>query len=236
MQQYAYLEKDSEMSRKIQDKEGLKEFLRASELCNRDHPFVKATAEEISVEAKTPTEAAIGIFYFVRDRIPLSFLDPWKTASETLRIGKGSCLTKANLQIALLRSVGIPARFRIMEFKGNDPREWEGILPKFAVSRMPERFPHYFAEVHLEGRWIMADATFDKALLPDIEDWNGEKDVCSIEDEVILLDVGALASIEEEAKKLDEFYRTPVLLTMNSYKFFCILNLYMRIQRFKNKL
>jgi len=224
------------MSRKIQDKEELKEFLGASELCNCDRPLVKATAEEISAEAKTPKDAAISIFYFVRDKISLSFLDPWKTASETLRIGKGSCLTKATLQVALLRSVGIPARFRIMEFKGNDPEEWEGILPKFAVSRMPERFPHYFAEVHLEDRWIMADATFDKALLPNIEDWNGEKDVCSIKCEAILLDLGASASIEEEAKKLDELYRIPVLWNMNSYRFFHILNLYMRIQRLKNKL
>lgn len=221
------------MPRKIPDKEGLEEFLRASELCNCNHPLVKATAEKITVNEKIPKDVAIKIFHFVRDEILLSFIDPWKTASETLRIGKGSCPTKATLQVALLRSVGIPARFRIMEFKGDDPEEWEGVLPRFAVSRMPERFLHYFAEVYIEGRWIMADATFDKALLSDIEDWNGENDVYSIEDKAILLDVGAFASIEEEAKKLDELYRTPVLWIMNSYRFFWILNFYMRIQRLK---
>jgi len=215
--------------------EGFEELLRASELCDCGHPLVKATAETNTANEKTAKEAAIRIFYFVRDKIPLSFLDPWKTASETLRIGRGSCLTKATLQVALLRSLEIPARFRIMEFKGNDPKEWEGVLPGFAVSRMPERFPHYFAEVYVNGRWVMADATFDKALLPGVEDWNGENDVYSIEDKAILLDVGAFASIEEGAKKLDELYRIPVLLAMNSYRFFWMLNFFMGIQRLKNK-
>ena len=219
---------------KISNKEELPEFLRASELCDCDHPLLKATAERITGEARTPKDAAIKIFYFVRDKIPLFFINPWITASETLRIGKGSCLTKATLQVALLRSVGIPARFRIMEFKGNDPEEWEGILPRFAVSRMPERFLHYFAEVYIEDRWIMADATFDKALLPDTDNWNGENDVYSIEEKAILLDLGTFASIEEEAKRLDELYRIPVLWVMNSYRFFWILNLYTMIQRLRN--
>jgi transglutaminase-like putative cysteine protease len=220
---------------KISNKEGLSNFLRASELCNCDHPSLKATAKRITREAYNPKDAAIRIFYFVRDKIPLSFIDPWKTASDTLRMGKGSCLTKATLQVALSRSVGIPARFRIMEFKGNDPEEWEGILPRFAVSRMPERFLHYFAEEYIEDRWIMADATFDKALLPDTENWNGENDVYSIEEKAILLDLGPFASIEEEAKKLDELYHIPVLWVMNSYRFFWILNLYTMIQRLRNK-
>jgi len=117
-------------------------FLRASEPCDSNHPVVKATAAKITEEAETPKDAAIGIFYFVRDKIPLAIVHPWKTASETLKIGRGSCLTKATLQVALLRSVGIPARFRVIEFKGNDPEEWRGILSSLAVSKMPERWPH----------------------------------------------------------------------------------------------
>ena len=212
------------------------EFLRASQLCDLNHPFVKATAAEITAKAETPKDAAIKIFYSVRDKIPLAIVHPWKTASETSKMGQGSCLTKATLQVALLRSVEIPARFRVMEFRGDDPEEWQGIVPSFAVSRMPERWPHYFVEVYLEGRWIMADATFDKALLPGIEDWDGEKDVCSIEKRAILEDTGATASIEEEARKLDEKYETLVFWFLDSYKLFWILNLYQRLQRLKNKL
>lgn len=214
----------------------LHEFLKPSVLCDSDDPMVKATATEITRETRTSKKAAVKIFYFVRDKIKLTLVHPWKSASETLEIGKGSCLTKATLQVALLRSVGIPARFRVLEFKGNDPEEWEGILPSFAVSRMPERWPHYFAEVYIEGKWIMADATFDKYLIPDIEDWDGENDVCSVEDTAVLSDMGTFASIEEEAKKLDEKYRVPVFWFISGYKGFWIINLYQRIQRLKNKL
>lgn len=221
--------------KKIPDNKGLEDFLRPSALCDSDSPRVKLTAEEITKNAKTPKDAAIEIFYFVRDKIPLAFVNPYTTASETLRLRKGSCFTKATLQMALLRAVGIPARFRVVEFKGNDPNEWEGILPSLVVSRIPEQFPHYFVEVHIEGRWIMADATFDKSLIADIEGWNGEEDVCSIEEEAILSDMGAFAFIEEEARKLDEIYRVPALLSMNSYRFFWLLDLYLKIQRLKNR-
>lgn len=219
----------------IPDNKGLKDFLKPSELCDSDSLLVKSTAEEITKNARIPKEAAIEIFYFVRDEIQLAFVDPTKTASDTLRLAKGSCLTKATLQVALLRAIGIPARFRVMEFKGNDPDEWEGILPSFAVSRMPNQFPHYLAEVYISGEWIMADATFDKSLIADIEDWNGEDDVCSIQDKAILADIGAFAFIEEEARKLDELYRVPALLSMDSYRFFWLLNLYLKIQRLKNR-
>jgi len=230
------LRKSQRGGSKIPDIEGFEDFLRPSELCDSNNPLIKATAERITEKAKNPKDAAIKIFYFVRDKIPLSFVNSNKPASDTLRIGKGSCFTKATLQMALLRSVGIPARFRIMKFRGNDPDEWEGILPKMAVSRMPEQFPHYLVEVYIEGRWVMADATFDKSLISEIEDWNGEEDVCSIEDRAILSDMGAFAFIEEEARKLDELYRVPAFLSMNSYRFFWILNLYLKVQRLKNKL
>ncbi len=196
--------------------------------------MVKAKALEITEDVGTAKEAAVKIFYFVRDNIKLALVHPWKSASETLKIGKGSCLTKATLQVALLRSRGIPARFRVLEFRGNDPEEWKGILPSFAVSMIPERWPHYFAEVYIEGRWIMADATFDKYLIPDIEDWDGEDDVCSVNDKAVLSDMGTFASIEEEAKKLDKKYRVPVFWFINGYKGFWIMNLYQRVQRLKN--
>ena len=214
----------------------LEDYLSATRLCDIHHPLIRETATKIREEAKTVKETAIKIFYFTRDAIPLAFVDPITAASETLRIKKGSCLTKATLQVALLRAAGIPARFRVMEFKGNDPREWEGILPSFAIRRLPERWLHYFVEVYIDGRWIKADATFDQALIPDIMDWDGERDVYALEDNAILTDIGAFASIEQGARKLDELYRAPIFLGMNSYRFLWLLNLYLKIQRFKNKL
>ncbi len=221
-------------NQKAADHENLK-FLESSELCDLTNPLIKRAASRIVEKSQTREDVAVKTFYFVRDKISLALVRPWKTASETLKIGKGSCLTKATLQVALLRAAGIPARFRIMEFKGNDPEEWEGILPSFAVSKMPERWPHYFAEVFVERRWVMADATFDKALIPATEDWDGERDVCSISDKAVLHDAGAFAFIEEEARKLDEKYRAPAIWRVNGYRLFWIINLYQKVQRLKNR-
>ena len=214
---------------------GLEDYLRPSELCDSDNPYIKSIAEKITMNAKSAKDAAIKIFYFIRDEIPLAFVNPNMTASKTLKNRKGSCFTKATLQMALLRALKIPARFRILKFRGNDPSEWKGILPSLAVPRMPEEFFHYFAEVYIDGKWIMADATFDKTLLPEIEDWNGEDDVCQVEAQTVLSDMGAFAFIEGEAKKLDELYRVPVFLSMNGYRFFWMLNLYLAMRRFKNR-
>ncbi|HKZ94654.1 MAG TPA: transglutaminase family protein [Candidatus Bathyarchaeia archaeon] len=216
--------------------EDLEEYLSVTKLIDSNHQLVRTAALRIAGEAGTPKDAAVKLFSFVRDKIPLAIVNPWKTASETLRMRKGSCLTKATLQVALLRSVGIPARFRVVEFKGNDPAEWRGIVPSFSVSRLPERWSHIFVEVYIEGRWIMADATFDKALVPDTDDWDGEKDVCCIEPQAVLADLGAFVSIEEEARKLDKAYKAPVFWIIDGYKTFWLLNLYQRIQRLKNRL
>jgi hypothetical protein len=227
---------DSRMSRSFSCEEELKEYLDVTKLVDLNHPLVRAIALKILEGAETPKDAAVKVFCFVRDRIPLAIVSPWKTASETLRIRKGSCLTKATLQVALLRSIGIPARFRVLEFKGNDPAEWQGILPSFSVSRLPERWSHIFVEVYIEDRWIMTDATFDKALIPDTDNWDGEEDVCCIAPHAILADLGAFVSIEEEARKLDEAYNAPVFWVINGYKTFWLLNLYQRMQRLKNRL
>lgn len=227
---------DSRMPRRFSVGEELEEYLNATKLVDSNHPLVRTAALKVVGEAETPRDAAVRVFGFVRDKIPLALVNPFKTASETLRMRKGSCLTKATLQVALLRSLGIPARFRVVEFKGNDPTEWQGILPLFSVSRLPERWTHIFVEAYLNGRWIMADATFDKALLPDTDDWNGEEDVCCIAPEAILADLGASVSIEEEARKLDEAYRVAVFWVIDGYKTFWLLNLYQRMQRLKNRL
>jgi transglutaminase-like putative cysteine protease len=224
------------MSRSFSCGEELKEYLNATKLVDLNHPLIRTTALQILEKAKTPKDAAVKIFYFVRDRIPLAIVNPWKTASETLRIHKGSCLTKATLQVALLRSIGIPARFRVLVFKGNDPEEWRGILPLFSVSRLPERWKHILAEVYIGDRWIMADATFDKVLIPDTDNWDGENDVCCIAPQAVLADLGIFISIEEEARKLDEAYKAPVFWIIDGYKTLWLLNLYQRMQRLKNSL
>ena len=67
-----------------QPPEGMDEYLESTEMCDTDSPEIREKALEIIEDAKTPKEAAIKIFYFVRDDIKFGwdFFDV--KASETL--------------------------------------------------------------------------------------------------------------------------------------------------------
>jgi transglutaminase-like putative cysteine protease len=59
----------------------------------------------------------VSLFYWVRDNIEYELGLKSDTASSTLLRGSGSCINKANLVVALLRALGIPAGFHIMTVK-----------------------------------------------------------------------------------------------------------------------
>ncbi|NIM98443.1 MAG: transglutaminase, partial [candidate division Zixibacteria bacterium] len=95
----------------FQPPEGMEEYLKPTELCDADNDQVTTKAEKLTRDASSAKESALSIFNFVRDQIPFG-LDSLDTkASRTLRKGYGFCVTKTNLQVALLRSIGVPARY-----------------------------------------------------------------------------------------------------------------------------
>ena len=101
----------------FQTPEGMDEFITSTRLCDVEHARVKNRARELTENANSPEEAALSIFTFVRDSILFGLDFPDTRASETLERGYGFCVTKTNLQIALLRSVGIPARFHRVDIR-----------------------------------------------------------------------------------------------------------------------
>jgi hypothetical protein len=104
------------------------------------------------------------------------------TASDTLTSRRGHCYQKANLQIALLRRSGIPAAFVTQRIA---PDVLTPILSDQAMKILGERLGHAYACAFLGGRWVSADATFDKPLLDFVLDehwqmqdaWDGIRDV-----------------------------------------------------------
>ena len=90
------------------------ECLKPTMLCDFDNAKVRDKAREIIKGVNTPKDMALKVFYFVRDEITfgLDYFD--SKASHTLDKKKGFCFTKANLQVALLRAVGIPARYHFV--------------------------------------------------------------------------------------------------------------------------
>ena len=92
-------------------KSGLEEYLKPTELCDCGNPEIINKSNELIGQDSKPKDAAIKIFNFIRDEIPFEANKVDEKASDTLQRGSGFCVTKSNLQIALLRAIGIPARY-----------------------------------------------------------------------------------------------------------------------------
>jgi len=199
-----------------QPPEGMDEYLKQTELCDRDNEELQKKAKEIIKGAETPKEAALKIFYFVREEIPFGMDYPDAKASRTLKKGIGFCFTKTNLQIALLRAVGIPARCPYVHL----PKELlKDITPRFMYDRMPRVNGHCWCECYLSDKWIACETLNDKAMyegvlrkgvfakeqMPTI-DWDGETDLILCKPWIVK-DVGAFPSLDDamrEASKRGE--------------------------------
>ena len=89
--------------------ENLESFLQETEYCDCNHPVIKKLTEDFRSRYSNQRDLAVALFHFVRDDI-LYRVGLWnKKASETLDEKTGVCTNNANLLVALLRSVGIPA-------------------------------------------------------------------------------------------------------------------------------
>ena len=126
----------------------------------RDPGGVHRLARDLTRGLSRPEDRAAALFRFVRDEILYGFTARFDAATpeETLQLGRGHCIPKAGLFIALLREVGVRARARVVTIDGHI---LEGVFPAFG----PARLSHSFTEVELGGRWLGVDAyCVDRAL------------------------------------------------------------------------
>ena len=172
------------MIREISD---VSQYLMTTPMCDHDHPLVQETARKVASGAQTEREMAIRIFYFVRDSIRFSIAFSKSKASQILMQGYGECITKTNVQVALLRAVGIPARMRWVMAQ---TKVLAGLVAPFMLRSMKPDASHFWAECFLAGRWISCEAMLDKPLyegmlkerlitknqIPTI-DWDGENNL-----------------------------------------------------------
>lgn len=137
----------------------LETYLAPDHLIQADAPEIAKIAREITVGATDNRDKATAIFYWVRDHIRYC-IEADRPALDVLREGRGVCVTKALLHVALLRAAGVPARLGHADYRR------EALLPMFPsayIERQPEVYPlHTFAEVYLDGQWVTCDATVDR--------------------------------------------------------------------------
>lgn len=84
-------------------------YLQFTQMVQND-PNIKNLARQLTSNAKSEYEAVSAIINWVTDNIKYSFNPPKYDASYTLSTRSGNCQNFAHLSIAMLRSIGIPAR------------------------------------------------------------------------------------------------------------------------------
>ena len=138
------------------------EFLSPSKYCDVEHSDIQECARQLTRSCRSDIEKAVVLFEWVRDEVEYRLGLYRHTASETLALRWGSCSNKANLLVALLRALDVPAGFHLLEVK---TREYFGPLapPAFAPF-VSHRSLHVLCAAHLDGRWVRCDPTDDSRL------------------------------------------------------------------------
>ena len=194
------------------------EYLQPTKFCDFNHPNITSKAKELTLEDKTPKEMALSIFQFVRDQIKFMMNYEDDKASDTLTKGYGDCGTKTNLQVALLRSINIPARFHFVSLY---KKSIKGIVSKLFYLLSPKVIPyHPWCECYLSDKWIACDTLLDKPLVNNIYkngiftkediktiDWDGEHDLNTmtnwiVEDKGIYSSLDEIINLEEISTKI----------------------------------
>ncbi|MCK4566478.1 MAG: transglutaminase domain-containing protein [Candidatus Thorarchaeota archaeon] len=198
----------------------LDDYLKPTEYCDSDHRKIIAKAKELTQNIESPKMKALSIFHYVRDEIKFGMYNFVK-ASETLNKGVGDCGNKANLQIALLRAVNIPARYRIISLRKECIK---GVVSDMFYNASPEVIPnHPVCECYLSEKWISSDTSFDRDLLeaaykkgifnkeeiPTI-DWDGESNLNTLHYWMVE-DKGTLHSLDDLVREAEkEFEELPI--------------------------
>ena len=138
------------------------ECLRPTETIDCDSPSIRSKAEALTEGLEGDREKAVALFYFVRDGIrfnpySLGHLLEHNRASAVLERGHGFCYQKAIVLAALARAVGIPARLGFADIRNHQLSE--EFLARMFGSDL--QIYHGYAELYLDGRWVMATPAYD---------------------------------------------------------------------------
>ena len=192
----------------------MQEYLKPTELCDCENAKLKERASEIVAGVDAPREASQRIFRFVRDTIPFNAtLDIYQKASQTLRKKVVDYCNKINVQVALLRAVGVPARCHLVRV---EKEVLKAFIPRFLYDRLPSPVGHFWCECYLAGQWVACETLFDRPLyqgmleagliaqeqIPTI-DWDGESDLVLLRPWMVK-DVGPYPSYDELVKLAQE--------------------------------
>ncbi len=138
-------------------------YLAATDHLDFRHPAVAAFVERETADAADEREAAVRLYYAVRDGLDYDVFGQDLSsggvrASAILERGQGFCLHKSILYAAAVRAVGVPSRLKVSEVRNHLSS------PRLRTLVGGDLFVHWLTEVHLGGRWVKATPVFNKLL------------------------------------------------------------------------
>jgi transglutaminase-like putative cysteine protease len=142
----------------------MQEYLESTPILDCDHSEVVSFARKHAGENADPREAAVQLYYAVRDGFRY---DPYNAgvdvetlrASSVLAVGRGWCVSKAVLLTAACRAVGIPARLGFADVRNHLSTERMRQTMKTDVF-----YYHGYSSIFLGDRWLKATPAFNLEL------------------------------------------------------------------------
>ena len=132
-------------------------YLKASTNCQVDNSKIKSLVDKLTKGLTTATQKATAIYNYVRDSISYSFYyDTKYGAVGTLDAKRGNCVDQAHLVVAMFRTADLPARYV------------HGTC-RFSSG---STYGHVWAQVLVDGKWTVADATSSRNSLGKVANWN----------------------------------------------------------------
>jgi len=126
-------------------------WLSNTPMLQHDHPRVRLQAQRLTQLKVSQADKAVACFQFVRSLpFKLCGYPAGVTALKVLDEGAGDCHTKGTLFVAILRSLGIPARIHLVALR---PEFLHGLLNTDRLG-----VDHAFTEVYIDGCWHSVDA------------------------------------------------------------------------------
>ncbi len=129
---------------------GKEEFCKPAKFAESEDPLVIKTAKKITKGSKNERQATEKIFKWVRDEYKWNLTKIIGAKALLQKKNKEAlCSDKTNLFVALCRAIGIPVRYVLADcYLNTNDKE------------LPRKSKHIYAEVFLNGKWIIADPAF----------------------------------------------------------------------------
>ena len=137
-------------------------YLVSDSFFNYEHPLINEISAGIT--GNSAREKAVQIYYVARDRFPYDpfiFIEGVSSLGSDYCVdhGKGYCISKAAFQVALSRSIGIPARIGFADVKNHlSTSKLDELLQNDIFSM------HGYVEQWIENHWVKSTPAFNQSL------------------------------------------------------------------------